>query len=494
MKGKYPEYPSHSISDIRDMFLKSVAEFPDRIALQHKKAGRWIPITYRELAGAVEQFACGLAAVGLKPVESKLAILGDNRPEWAVSYLAAACTGIVCVPIDRDLRETEVYHILYLSGVQGVVADARHIDMVQEIRKKLPHLRVLIDMDIDEAEAGDRIHGFEQVRRLGEERIRAGTNDYAVARITPDHLVSILFTSGTMGNSKGVMLTHGNIANNIEDAVKYVDLQTEDRFLSVLPLHHSYECTDGFLLALYRGSMVSYAENLRRIAENLAETHATAMLGVPLLWHALYKRIEAGMEEKGRWKVTAAKRLASFSEKALGKNIRRRLFGRGAREIRRLAAHPHLRRRRHRPGRGQRIPRVGHSVPAGLRPDGVGADHRLQPQQGVQGRRGRAADAERGGQDRGRRRGPRPRPQHHARLLQQPRGDARHARRRMAAHGRSRISRSGRVSPHPGTQKGRHRDPGRQESLSGRGGGGTAEVHLHLRVPRLGRQRRPPAR
>ena len=81
-----------------------------------------------------------------------------------------------------------------------------------------------------------------------------------------------------------------------------MDLRTEDRFLSVLPMHHSYECTDGFLLALYLGATTSYAENLRRIPENLAETRSTAMLGVPLLWHAIYKKIEAAMAEQGLWK------------------------------------------------------------------------------------------------------------------------------------------------------------------------------------------------
>jgi long-chain acyl-CoA synthetase len=324
MKGKYPAYPSHPISDIRDMFVRTSDKYPDRIALQHKKAGNWIPITYRELRAAAERFAGGLASVGLAPVENKLAIVGENRPEWAVSYLAAACTGIVCVPIDKDLKETEVYHILYLSGAEALVGDARHVEMVQEIRRRLPALRVLINMD--EAAEKEGVLGFEQVKKLGAGRIAAGTHDFAERKVTPDHLLSILFTSGTMGNSKGVMLTHGNVATNVVGAVKWVNLQTEDRFLSVLPLHHSYESTCGFLLALYRGSTVSYAENLRRIAENLAETKSTAMLGVPLLWHAMYKKIQAGMAEKGMWKVNAAKRVASLSEKALGANIRRRVF------------------------------------------------------------------------------------------------------------------------------------------------------------------------
>ncbi len=324
MKGKYPENPTPHITDVRDMFLQATRKYADRIALQHKKGGRWIPILYRELRTAVEEFSCGLAALGLQPVEGKLAIVGDNRPEWAISFLAAATTGIVCGPIDRDLRETEVYHILYLSGAQAIVVDNKHIEMILEIRRKLPRLTTVINMD--EAEERNGVYGFGQLRGLGCARMAKGSNDFEQRDVTPDHLLSILFTSGTMGNSKGVMLTHGNVAINIVDAVKWVNLQTDDRFLSVLPMHHSYECTDGFLLSLYRGSLTSYAENLRRIVENMAETRATAVLGVPLLWHAIYRKIVEAMTANGMWKVNAAKGLANFSEKILRKQIRRKIF------------------------------------------------------------------------------------------------------------------------------------------------------------------------
>ncbi len=324
MKGKYPEYPTEPIVDIRQMFVDGTDRYGERIALQYKKHGTWIPITYRQLRVAVEELACGMAALDLQPVENKVAIVSDNRPEWAISYLAAACTGIVCVPIDRDLRETEVYHILYLSGANAIITDAKHVEMLQEIQKKLPALAYVVNMD-EESETEGAM-GFGQLRRMGTSRIASGKNDFAERTITPDHILSILFTSGTMGNSKGVMLTHANVASNIVDAVKWVNLRSDDRFLSVLPMHHCYECTDGFLLGLYRGSLTSYAENLRRVAENLAETKATAMLGVPLLWHAMYKKIQAGMAEKGMWKVNAAKTVANLSEKVLGKDIRRKVF------------------------------------------------------------------------------------------------------------------------------------------------------------------------
>jgi long-chain acyl-CoA synthetase len=322
MKGNYPEYPTDPIPDIRAMFLRSSDRFADKPALQYKKSDRWIPISYRELRENVEQVACGLVALGLAPAETKLAIVGENRPEWAITFLAAACTGIICVPIDRDLRETEVYHILYLSGAQAAVTDAKHLEMLQDIAKKLPKLTTLICMD----EPGEGGIGFEQLKEMGRKEIAAGQNSFAEGQVSGESLLSILFTSGTMGNSKGVMLTHGNVASNICDAQRWVHLRSDDRFLSVLPLHHCYECTHGFLLPLSAGALISYAENLRRIVENIAETKTTGVLGVPLLWHTLYKKIEAGMAEKGMWKVRAAKRFASICKGAIGVDLRSRLF------------------------------------------------------------------------------------------------------------------------------------------------------------------------
>jgi long-chain acyl-CoA synthetase len=324
IKGIYPAYPTDPISDIRDMFLKSTTKYKNKIALQSKKAGQWLPITFGELRAETELVACGLALLGLRPVTGKLAIIGDNRPEWAISYLAAACTGIVCVPIDRDLKETEIQSILLLSGAQILIGDDKHMEMIRSIRQNLPELIAVVNMDAEDSK--NETLSFSDLKGRGKERIAGGKNDFAEGTVTADHLLSILFTSGTMGNPKGAMLTHGNVVSNLVDAVKWVNLRTEDRFLSVLPIHHSYECTDGFLLALYAGATTSYAENLRRIPENLAETHSTAMLGVPLLWHAIYKKIEAAMAEKGRWKVNAAKNIAAFTEKFLKLNIRRRLF------------------------------------------------------------------------------------------------------------------------------------------------------------------------
>ncbi len=322
-KGIYPAYDVEPFSSVRELFLNSTRRYKRRVALQYKKDGRWIPITYDELRNDVERIACGLAALGLQPSTGKLAIVGDNRPEWAAGYLAAACIGIVCIPIDKDLRETEVYNLLHLSGAQALICDDKHLAVVQAVRSRLPGLACIINMDNTPCEG---VMPFSELRTLGQARMASGKNDFEEGSIDPAQLLSILFTSGTMGNPKGVMLTHANVACNIVDARKWVDLRGDDRFLSILPIHHSYECTDGFLLPLSAGATIFIAENLRRLAENMAETRTTAMLGVPLLWHSIYKKIEAGMAEKGIWKVDAAKRLAGFTERFLGINIRRKLF------------------------------------------------------------------------------------------------------------------------------------------------------------------------
>jgi long-chain acyl-CoA synthetase len=323
-KGIYPAYPADPISDIREMLDKSTRKFANKIALQSKNEGRWIPITYAKLRSEVELIACGLAALGLYPSTDKLAIVSENCPTWAISYLAAACTGIICVPIDKDLKETEVYNILCLSGAQTAISDEKHMAMILDLRSKCPGLKTVINMD--ETHSIDGVLSFSELRRLGLERKTAGKNDFEERTVSDDHLLSILYTSGTMSNSKGVMLTHANVASNLVDAVQWVDFRSEDRFLSILPIHHSYECTDGFLLPLYLGATISYAENLRRLTENLAETRSTAMLGVPLLWHAMYAKIEAALMEKGMRKINAAKKMAAFFEKFFNLNIRRFLF------------------------------------------------------------------------------------------------------------------------------------------------------------------------
>jgi len=323
MKAIYPYYEVEPMTDLKDLLTKSCRRFSGKVALQWKAEGKWHSLTYQELYRNVEAFGTSLIDLGVAP-EDKVAILSENRPEWAIAYLAIACSKGVCVPIDKELRQQEIFHILHLSEAKYIVASDKYVEDLIEMKSRLPHLKAVISMD-DSIQAKG-VESFTKLLEEGQRKVKKGNATFKQRTVQPDDLVAIIFTSGTMGNPKGVMLSHKNIAANMMDTCRSVYVDDKDRFLSVLPLHHTYECTCGFLVPIYRGSTISYAENLRRVAENLAETKTTVMLGVPLLFEAIYKRIKQGIEEKGKLKFKLGKGLARVAEKLFGKGVRRRIF------------------------------------------------------------------------------------------------------------------------------------------------------------------------
>jgi long-chain acyl-CoA synthetase len=172
----------------------------------------------------------------------------------------------------------------------------------------------------------DSVLTFPEVLQTGYEALQKGDCTFDDLDVKPEVPAAIIFTSGTTGNSKAVVLSHRNLSSNVIATSQFVSISLEDRLLSVLPLHHTYECTCGFLTALYQGATIFYAENLRRIQDNLAESRATVMLGVPLLFESFYKRIDKGIKERGEKKFRLAKGLAGLTEWVLRIDLRRRLF------------------------------------------------------------------------------------------------------------------------------------------------------------------------
>lgn len=317
-----PAFKTYPIETIRDLLFKASDRYNDKDALSGKKAGAYRPITYNQMRSQVADLATTLSGAGLEKGD-RVAIVGENRTEWAVAYLAAVTSGFVAVPIDKDLNEREIRHILSVSGARVLIASADYLRFLAEDRSELSSTEVVISME-QERHGSDM--GFEEALALGHNAISEGQHWYSDATVSPGDLAVLIFTSGTTGASKGVMLTHGNLAQNVVGTAFHVAISHDDVLLSVLPLHHTYEATAGFLTALYQGATICYAENLRRIAENLKETRASVMLGVPALFEAIYRRIQTGVEEKGKKKFAFAKGLAAVSETLLRVNLRRTLF------------------------------------------------------------------------------------------------------------------------------------------------------------------------
>ncbi len=314
-----PLFPTYPIATLRDLVEEIATRYGDKVALATKNKSAYSTTSFRQLRERVVQLRAGLAELGTKEGDP-VALIGDNTTEWALSYLAIVSSGGVVVPVDRDLRPGEIRHILEFSEARTVLCGGRFVDDMAALRAETGRPEKVVCLD---AEGGQADHSFPELLERGREGLEGP--GYRLPQIGSETLAAVLFTSGTMGSSKAVMLTHGNLCSNIVATSQFVSIRNDDRVLSVLPLHHTYECTCGFLTALYQGASIYHAENLRRIPENLAEARATVVLGVPLLFETMYRRIAKGIREKGERKFRIAKAAASLTE-FFGVGIRRRLF------------------------------------------------------------------------------------------------------------------------------------------------------------------------
>ena len=320
---KYPSaFSLYPVETLRDLLFKAVDRGGDRPCVGAKRDGAYSMISYNVLRRRVEELATFFYDQGLAKGD-RIAVVSENRPEWVLTYLAAVCSGWIVVPVDKDLREHEIRHLLHFSGARVLVGgreDLRELAAPEPGAETAP---LVVAMD---EQVRDRDLTFAEALAHGAGRLDQGDRRFADATVTPQDVAVLIFTSGTTGAPKGVMLTHENIVSNIMGTSWHVSIAHDDVLLSVLPLHHTYESTAGFLTALYQGASVCYAEGLRRIVDNLTETRATVMLGVPALFEAMYRRLEAGMAQQGQVKMALARGLAGAGGKLVGDGFRRRVF------------------------------------------------------------------------------------------------------------------------------------------------------------------------
>lgn len=315
--------PVETFRDFREMILIARQRWGHSPALMEKRGGRWNSVSFNELFYRVMSLGCALHSLGMRH-QTHVALASENRIRWALTYLAVGCGNAVNIPVDKDLKSQEIFHVLFSTGAEIFVGSQKYVDMVQDMRDRLPKLRHVINMD--DRSDGDQVRSFSELLEEGSCLFDHDRSPYPFLRIDPDLPVSILFTSGTTGNSKGVMLSQGNIISDILGMLRILNIRHGEVVLSVLPLHHTYECTCGFLTPLSHGMTIAYAESLKHIPDNLREVRATVMLGVPLLFESIYRRIISRISDKGRTRFRMGCGLAALSERLLGLDIRKRLF------------------------------------------------------------------------------------------------------------------------------------------------------------------------
>ena len=304
MKNGKPRkvYEVEPTKNFRELVETSTTKYAKNIAYKYKEKPsdqKIIEKTYEQVGKDVKALSTALLNLGLE--EKKIALIGKNRYEWCISYLAITTGNMVVVPLDRALPDNEFENLLIRSEAEVLICDEKFIETAKKVKKENNKLKYIISMDKNIKDKD--IKQFKEILEMGQNEIEKGNKVYDNIKIDNKKLSILLFTSGTTAEPKAVMLSQANICANLSDFATWVKLYPTDSLLSFLPIHHTFECTVTFLYGFYSGSTVVFCDGLKYIQKNLQEYKISVFVAVPLVLETMYKKIQKGIEEKGKTKI-----------------------------------------------------------------------------------------------------------------------------------------------------------------------------------------------
>src|SRR5437867_8301783 len=283
--------PRTAPGTLNELFFDAVSKFNRPDALQVKIGGVYRPISHTEVANRVRHAARGLSSLGVRRGD-RVAILSENRPEWAIADFACLTAGLTDVPIYPTLPPDQIAYIVKDSGAVAIfVSTKAQAEKIREVRSQLPGLKTVIGFDEITGLTNMSIAELEKRGGLGENNESIATYREDALSVKPGDLATIIYTSGTTGEPKGVMLTHDNIFSNVAVSRTKIPFAGEDVALSFLPLSHIFERMGGHYLMFATGTSIAYAESIDTVPVNLQEVRPTIVLSVPRLYEKMYARI-----------------------------------------------------------------------------------------------------------------------------------------------------------------------------------------------------------
>lgn len=286
------------IADLKDMLNKTKNLYGERPAYKIRiEDGKYQIFTHNEVRDMVNSLGTALIDLGLKG--KRIGVIGENRYEWELAYLSITCgTGIV-VPLDKSLPANELESLIERSDIEAIFFSQNYSKTIEKVKfsekNKLKHL---ISMDLDVHTDG--VYSQKELIKSGKKLLEEGNTEFIDACINPEEMSIMLFTSGTTSKAKVVSLSHKNICSNLMDLASILDVTSDDILLSVLPLHHVFECTVGFLFSLYKGAQTVFCDGIRHIVDNLNEYHVTVMACVPGVYERIFNMIRKKIEKQGK--------------------------------------------------------------------------------------------------------------------------------------------------------------------------------------------------
>ncbi len=281
-----------TVQSVPHMLMRSVAQYPERNAFRFRRGSRILGISYREFGDLVEDLAHGLAAIGLQR-HDRVAILSGNRVEWMIVDFAVMAIGGIVVPIYQTLSPDQMAYILMDSGARVIFVENRYyFEKIIQIEEQLPKMKTILTFDpIHNTDRPTTV--FKRILRLGDKHrtARHGWFERTMNQIDRNDVCSIVYTSGTTGDPKGVRLRHSGFIESIISTESALPLNPEDVFLSFLPLSHLYERVAGHWIPLYRGCCIAYARSIATIIEDMQTFHPTILVAVPQFYEKVHNSV-----------------------------------------------------------------------------------------------------------------------------------------------------------------------------------------------------------
>src|SRR5215216_2415085 len=278
----------YTYRDLLELFETSAKRYSTRVAMRIERDGQKEQYTYADIQELARRAAAFFASRGVKPADRVL-LVSHNAPEWGISYFGVLKAVATCVPVDPESQTEELINFVRASGAIGLIlgekADEEHADLQEKLL---------------EAGLEARLWRYSEVFELTDERSEDERIALLPAKVSPNAVASLIFTSGTTGQPKGVMLSHKNLTNMVSMLSSVFEMDTGDGILSVLPLYHTFEFSTGFLTPFSRGTQITYLSDLNgeELARAIKNGHVTGMVGVPALWEMLHRRIQTRLHER----------------------------------------------------------------------------------------------------------------------------------------------------------------------------------------------------
>lgn len=320
-------YELRTVSDLKKMVHQSAVSFGHAVAFKYNSANGVVSKSFVDYEKDINSLGTAFHHAGFRG--KRIAIISENRYEWGLCYLAAINGVGVVVPLDKYLPFIEVQQLVNRGKVDIVCFSPAYMDMMMGLAESDAKLRFVCMSELAEAikfDFADRFYSLQDLLKQGETQLAEGERSYIDAQIDVNALAVLLFTSGTTALSKAVMLSQHNLAANISSGTGILKAGPGDVHLSMLPLHHTFENTVGFLFMVHSGITIAYCEGIKHIAKNIHEFGVTILITVPLVLEGMLKKIQENIRKSGKEKLFSMMVRVSGALRRVGIDVRRKLF------------------------------------------------------------------------------------------------------------------------------------------------------------------------